>query len=88
MPDEIRRMPKPEFDPPKRRIPFQLYLATTLPLGIAWYLIDKDRDTGWLTISLAALGLSYFSQGIARLILNEIAISKSLRVMKEGRAPR
>lgn len=81
MPDDIRRMPAPEFERPKRRVPFKLYFAITLPLGLLW-LWSEDSEINLFTATLAGCGLIYIGKGVGRLIMNERAISKELGILK------
>lgn len=80
--DKIRRMPKPEFEPPKRRVPYWLYMACVLLVALPWIWFE-DADVNFSTTVIGVFGLSNIGNIIARLILNERAISRSLSVMKE-----
>lgn len=60
------------FEQPKRVVPYRLYLACMLPIGLLWFwLEDGGADLSPMTIILGMYGLIHVSTGIARFILNE-----------------
>lgn len=81
--NEIRRMPKPEFERPKRRVSYPVYFACVMAVGLLWLLLEDGRNIHWSTSMITVFGLMHIGKGMARFIANEIAITGELKVLKE-----
>lgn len=78
---DIRRMPKPEFDQPKRTVNYPLYFVFTVSVGLLWVWLE-DAEVNYSTTVVAIFGLMTIGRGMSRFVQNEWATHQETKAMK------